>query len=91
MAKQPKTSNEFTVQVNATLTFIREKVFGIYLLPFSHGPPLVELFIFSDLSAIRSHIMGAPRATLHTGLNNPQCYLQVNIILLFFVITMYLQ
>lgn len=76
MAKQPKTTNAFTQSVNEALEFLRDQVLAIHLVPFKAGPPLLELFVFSDLSAIRSHIMGAPRAALHTGLHNPQTYLQ---------------
>lgn len=77
MAKKTKTtSNAFTQAVNETLSFLREEVFATHLVPFKAGPPLLELFVFGDLPAIRSHIMGAPRAALHTGLHNPQTYLQ---------------
>lgn len=76
MAKQPKQSNEYTKNVRAALDFLRDQVFVKYLLPHSMGPPLYELFVFSDVSAIRSHMIGAPRAALHTALNNPQVYLQ---------------
>lgn len=76
MAKKPKTTNAFTQAVNDTLEFLRDEVFAVHLLPFKAGPPLLELFVFSDLAAIRSHIMGAPRAALHTALHNPQTYLQ---------------
>lgn len=77
MSKKPKTTNAFTQAVNETLEFLRNQVLAVHLVPFYAGPPLLELFVFGDLAAIRSHIMGAPRAALHTGLHNPQTYLQV--------------
>lgn len=76
MAKQPKTTNSYTKAVKETLKFLHDQVFTRHLVPFKAGPPLLELFVFGDLSAIRSHIMGAPRAALHTALHNPQTYLQ---------------
>lgn len=78
MSKKPKTTNAFTQAVNEALAFLRKEVLAVYLVPFKSGPPLMELFVFGDLSAIRGHIMGAPRAALHTGLHNPQAYLQVS-------------
>lgn len=76
MAKQPKQLNEFTKHVTTALDFLRNDVIAKYLKPHSTAPALYELFVFSDLPAIRMHIMGAPRATLHTALNNPRSYLQ---------------
>lgn len=75
MARQPKKVNKFTRTVRQGLDSIHEKI-AKFLLPFSRGPHLLELFVFNDLSAVRTHIMGAPRASLHTGLHNPHCYLQ---------------
>lgn len=76
MSKQPKTSNAFSLAVRQALADIRTGVIGKHLLPFSVAPPLLELFVFDDVAAVRSHIMGAPRAALHNALLNPQSYLQ---------------
>lgn len=48
-----------------------------YLIPFNKGPTLHELFVFDDVKSVRQHIMGAPRAVIHTALQNPNIYLQV--------------
>lgn len=75
MVKQPNQSNEYSKHVTATLDFLRS-VFVKYLVPHSMGPALHELFVFSDVYAVRSHIMGAPRGALDIALNDPQSYLE---------------
>lgn len=75
MARRPKPVNRFTRTVRQGLDYLRDKI-AEFVLPFGRGPHLLELFVFNDLAAVRTHIMGAPRAALHTALNNPHCYLQ---------------
>lgn len=60
------------------LDYLRDSVFGKYLLPSCNGPPLIELFVFSDHQSVKSLLKGAPRGAIHTALTNPQFYLQVN-------------
>lgn len=55
---------------------MKASIFQKYLRPLENGPPLLELFVFSDSRSLRQHIVGAPRAALHTALTNPQSYLQ---------------
>ncbi|XP_055600786.1 origin recognition complex subunit 3 [Uranotaenia lowii] len=75
-ARQPKLESDFTRSINNLMTYITEKIFGKLLRPFNRGPPLIELFVFNDAASIRRHIVGVPRAAVHTALNNPHFYLQ---------------
>lgn len=77
LAKKPKVVNEFKQNVMIALNYIRDKLFAKYLEPIQKRTPLYELYLFSDISAVRPHILGAPRAAIHTALNNPHSYLQV--------------
>lgn len=47
-----------------------------YLRPAHEAPALHEFFIFSDCSAVKRQILGAPRGDLHTALANSHHYLQ---------------
>merc|ERR1712098_890908 len=38
--------------------------------------PLHEIFTFTSLSAVKRHLVGAPRAALHTALTQPGEYLE---------------
>ncbi|XP_046418038.1 origin recognition complex subunit 3 isoform X1 [Neodiprion fabricii] len=56
------------------INYLDQKVFSIYL----KNPALLpgsEIFFFNDGNAVKHHIVGSPRAAIHTGLNNPQAYL----------------
>jgi origin recognition complex subunit 3 len=46
------------------------------LRPLTAAPPLCELFVFTDTTTARQHLLGTPRASIHTALNNPNYYLQ---------------
>lgn len=77
MSKTEKPVSDFIRSLNETLDYIKSEIILKHLLPFKkEGPPLLELFVFSDINSIRSHIVGAPRAALHTALNDPHHYLQ---------------
>lgn len=73
--KQQATS-EFACAVNKLLAYIETKLVLNYLRPLQNAPPLHELYVFSDISTVRRNIIGAPRAALHTALNNPHFYMQ---------------
>ncbi|XP_055529762.1 origin recognition complex subunit 3 [Wyeomyia smithii] len=75
-ARQPKTESVFTKEVNRLISYITNDIFRKYLCPLSRGPPLFELFVFNDAASVRRHIVGVPRAAVHTALNNPHYYLQ---------------
>lgn len=75
-ARQPKMESPFFKSVGNLVSHLTEEVFRKYLRPFNRGPPLIELFVYSDSAAIRRHIVGVPRAAVHTALNNPHYYLQ---------------
>lgn len=76
MAKEGKQVSEFSKAMEENLEFIKTEIVAKFLKPLSKAPALHELFVFSDITTVRRHIMGAPRAALHTALNNPQFYLQ---------------
>ncbi|XP_053688466.1 origin recognition complex subunit 3 [Sabethes cyaneus] len=75
-ARQPKMESAFTKAINSLISYITNDIFRQYLRPLSRGPPLIELFVFNDAASVRRHIVGVPRAALHTALNNPHYYLQ---------------
>lgn len=75
MSKQPRAVSAFAAAVADALRYLRTDVLAVHLRPFARAPPLFELHRFGDVTAVRAHIMGAPRAALHTALNTPQCYL----------------
>lgn len=61
-------------QAQSNLLNYLDKIFSIYL----RNPillPASEIFFFNDGNAMKHHILGSPRAAIHTGLNNPQAYL----------------
>lgn len=75
-ATKSKYSSDLRKQMDITLTYVKDQLTK-YLLPFNKGPTLHELFVFDDVISVRQHIMGAPRAVVHTALQNPNIYLQV--------------
>ncbi|XP_058834910.1 origin recognition complex subunit 3 [Topomyia yanbarensis] len=75
-ARQPKMESAFMKAVNGLVSYITNDIFRKFLRPFNRGPALIELFVFSDAPTIRRHIVGVPRAAVHTALNNPHYYLQ---------------
>lgn len=75
-ATKSKLSTDLRKQMDVTLTYIKDQLIK-YLVPFYGGPTLHELFVFDDVKSVRQHIMGAPRAVVHTALQNPNIYLQV--------------
>lgn len=75
-ATKSKSSSDLRKQMDITLTYVKDQLTK-YLIPFSSGPTLHELFVFDDVKSVRHHIMGAPRAVVHTALQNPNIYLQV--------------
>jgi len=49
-------------------------LFSNHLIP-PVSLPLHEIFVFSSLGAVKRHLVGAPRAALHTALTQPGEYL----------------
>lgn len=75
-ARQPKTESPFMQSVSNLVSYLTHDVFRKHLRPSSKTTPLIELFVFSDSATIRQHMVGVPRAAVHTALNNPHYYLQ---------------
>ncbi|XP_016957269.1 origin recognition complex subunit 3 [Drosophila biarmipes] len=62
--------------VQRTLQLIGTLFIQDHLRPLQDAPPIHELFVFNDIATVRRNIIGAPRAALHTALNNPHFYMQ---------------
>ncbi|ALC42132.1 lat [Drosophila busckii] len=77
-SKQDKqqSSSEYARVLQETLNYIETHIVLEQLRSLQQAPPLHELYVFSDIATVRRHIIGAPRAALHTALNNPHFYLQ---------------
>ena len=50
------------------LMYLREDVFSVYLLP-PVSLPFHEVLVFDNLAAMKRHIVGIPRAALHTAVS----------------------
>ncbi|KAM8711147.1 hypothetical protein ACLKA7_000305 [Drosophila subpalustris] len=68
--------SEYARALNKILEHIETHLVLAHLRPLQNAPPLHELYVFSDISTVRRNIIGAPRAALHTALNNPHFYMQ---------------
>lgn len=75
-SKQPKTISEYSKQVNSCLEYIKNEIITKLILPFNSGPDFLNYFVFSDLSTVKDHIIGAPRRAINMALSNPHQYLQ---------------
>lgn len=65
-------------QVRArVLKYLTKDVFSVHLTP-PTLLPLHEVLVFDNVAATKRHIIGVPRAALHTALNDPHHYLRVN-------------
>ncbi|XP_054262243.1 origin recognition complex subunit 3 [Macrosteles quadrilineatus] len=73
LKKNVREENEFEKARSNLLSYLKE-VFKTYLIS-PTTLPLHEAVLIDNVSAKR-HIIGAPRAALHTALNNPHHYLQ---------------
>lgn len=77
--KAQQARSERSHELKKVLDYLRDSVFGKYVVPYCKGPPLIELFVFSNYRSVQSFLKGAPRGAIHNALTNPQLYLQVNI------------
>jgi origin recognition complex subunit 3 len=73
--------SEFEERVGECLKHFQE-CFARYLAPIQKAPPFIEATVFTDVQSVKRQIIGAPRGTLHTALNNPHNYLQCDCCLL---------
>ncbi|EDV36454.2 uncharacterized protein Dana_GF12966 [Drosophila ananassae] len=73
---QRQPTSEFARALQKTLRLIETNLVLDNLRCLQDAPPLHELFVFNDIATVRRNIIGAPRAALHTALNNPHFYLQ---------------
>jgi len=74
--QQNTPTTQFARTVQKTLHLIETLFVQDHLRPLQDAPPIHELFVFSDIATVRRNIIGAPRAALHTALNNPHFYMQ---------------
>ncbi|XP_034103832.1 origin recognition complex subunit 3 [Drosophila albomicans] len=68
--------SEYSRALHKVLDHIETHLVLAHLRPLQNAPPLHELYVFSDIATVRRNIIGAPRAALHTALNNPHFYMQ---------------
>lgn len=80
MSKKEKKLSDFEIARNDFVQYMT-KLFEEYLVPPS-SMPFYEIFFYDNVVSLKSHVVGAPRAAIHTALNNPQHYLQVRKFLL---------
>ncbi|XP_039287914.1 origin recognition complex subunit 3 [Nilaparvata lugens] len=73
--KQP--ANAYELARMNFLEFVRDELFEETLNPLTHHP-LHEVVLFDDIASVKRRLIGAPRAALHTALNNPHHYLECN-------------
>ncbi|XP_017077160.1 origin recognition complex subunit 3 [Drosophila eugracilis] len=74
--QQSTPTTQFARALQKTLQLIETLLIQDHLRPLQDAPPIHELFVFSDIATVRRNIIGAPRAALHTALNNPHFYMQ---------------
>lgn len=63
--------------IRKILENLRVNIFEKHLPAQKEAPPLLELFVYSDLDQIRSHLRGTSRTAIHKALTDPHSYLQV--------------
>lgn len=77
MTRTEKRLSKYEIVRDKVFKYIVEEVFKTHLVPVTELP-LYEILLFDNVSAAKKHIVGIPRAALHTALNNPHHYLQVS-------------
>lgn len=76
MSKQQQNQRSpYQLLVVEFIDYLRKDFFGNFLISMQMGPPLIELFIYSDSDTLRKHVVGAPRSAIHQALVNPHYYL----------------
>lgn len=75
MSQKEKQISPYECVRAKVLTYLREDIFSRYLMP-PTLLPLHEVVVFDNVAAAKRHVVGIPRAALHTALNDPHHYLQ---------------
>lgn len=57
------------------MNYLDREIFRVYLVN-PNQVPMNEIFCYSDGNSVKQHIRGSVRGAIHTGLNDPQVYLQ---------------
>lgn len=57
------------------INYLDREIFSVHLSN-PNQVPTNEIFCYSDGNSVKQHIRGSLRAAIHTGLNDPQLYLQ---------------
>lgn len=81
LKQQNKARTESVVLTRKALDFFRYEVFEKHLVSRDSAPPLLELFVYSDLDQLRTHLRGASRSAIHKALTDPHFYLQVTFLI----------
>lgn len=70
-----ESKHEANVATKKLLDYLKDDVFGKYVVSFCKGPPFIELFVFSKSEMLRAHVIAAPRGAIDMALLNPRTYL----------------
>lgn len=73
--KQDKLQFEFDIKREKFVQYLIKNLFRNYFTPIQNMP-LHEIVLFSDCHLLKKYLAGAPRAAIHTALNNPNYYMQ---------------
>lgn len=73
--KQDKLQYEFDIKREKLVQYLIYSLMKKYLIPLQNLP-LHEIVLFKDCHLLKRYLAGAPRAAIHTALNNPNYYLQ---------------
>uniref|UniRef100_A0A8D8T2L7 Origin recognition complex subunit 3 n=1 Tax=Cacopsylla melanoneura TaxID=428564 RepID=A0A8D8T2L7_9HEMI len=73
--KQDKLQYEFDIKRDKFVQYLIANLFKQYLVPIQNIP-LHEVVVFKDCHLLKKCLAGAPRAAIHTALNNPSYYFQ---------------
>ncbi|XP_026298436.1 origin recognition complex subunit 3 isoform X3 [Apis mellifera] len=76
LLKMSKTHSKspYKIAQQDLIDYLDQKIFSVYLVNPNYIPGN-EIFCFNDGNLAKQHIRGSLRSAIHTGLNNPQVYL----------------
>ncbi|KAK7792913.1 hypothetical protein R5R35_007991 [Gryllus longicercus] len=75
LSKKNQPQSQFEKMREEFVDYLSSKVFPEMLKP-PASYPLMEIIMFDNTASVKTHIVGAPRAAIHTALNDPQFYLE---------------
>ncbi|GLG94373.1 uncharacterized protein GBIM_01596 [Gryllus bimaculatus] len=75
LSKKDQPQSQFEKMREEFVDYLSSKLFPEMLKP-PASYPLMEIIMFDNTASVKTHIVGAPRAAIHTALNDPQFYLE---------------